>query len=82
MLWFRAHRYGWGWSPSSWQGWAVTGVWAAAFCTWLIYRIDSGVDAGVWFLDPVTLGGGLALIAALFVVCRFRGERPRWRWGK
>ena len=21
--WFKAKQYGWGWSPSSWQGWAV-----------------------------------------------------------
>jgi hypothetical protein len=24
MAWFRRKRLGWGWTPSSWQGWAVT----------------------------------------------------------
>ena len=23
-LWFRAKRFGWGWAPFTWQGWAIT----------------------------------------------------------
>ena len=24
-LWFRRKKYGWGWTPSTWQGWTVVG---------------------------------------------------------
>lgn len=34
-MWFRAKRYGWGWRPVTWQGWAVVAVWVAAFSGWL-----------------------------------------------
>jgi hypothetical protein len=80
MYWFRAHRYGWGWSPSTWQGWAVTAVWGAAFTAWMAYRSDEFTVG--WPFDLVTYAGMLALVAALFVVCWIKGERPRWRWGQ
>ncbi|WP_439547004.1 hypothetical protein [Sandarakinorhabdus sp.] len=28
--WFRPKRFGYGWSPASWEGWAITGVAALA----------------------------------------------------
>jgi len=28
-LWFKAKRYGWGWTPACWQGWLVLGVYFA-----------------------------------------------------
>ena len=36
-LWFKAKRYGWGWTPSAWQGWMVllvylVSVLGIAFC--------------------------------------------------
>lgn len=24
-LWFKAKRFGWGWVPVTWEGWALTG---------------------------------------------------------
>jgi hypothetical protein len=80
MIWFRAHRYGWGWSPSTWQGWAVMALWVAALTAWMIYRSDAFIVG--WHFDLVTYAGVLALVAALFVVCWIKGERLRWRWGK
>ena len=29
IAWFGPKRWGWGWSPASWQGWVVTVVFAA-----------------------------------------------------
>lgn len=86
-LWFRAKRFGWGWYPVSWQGWAVTVAYA------LLYMV-LGILFGA-FAPAVTLGGGSALegsvlffslmvllTASLLAICYRYGERPRWRWGK
>jgi hypothetical protein len=44
------------------------------------------VVAGVWVFPPRTsliayIGYVLALSIVLLVVCRIKGEPPRWRWG-
>jgi hypothetical protein len=31
--WFGPRRYGWGWSPVTWQGWVVVVLYAAALIT-------------------------------------------------
>ncbi len=38
-LWFKAKRYGWGWTPVSWEGWGVVIVYIALM-VWLISLID------------------------------------------
>jgi hypothetical protein len=74
--WFPAKRYGWGWGPpSSWQGWAVIGVFVVL------------VSVGVFAFPPVrNTGAFVAFVVVLNVllvaVCWLKGEPPRWRWGK
>jgi uncharacterized membrane protein YhaH (DUF805 family) len=72
--WFRAKRYGYGWGlPCSWQGWVVFGVWLALM----------GAGAFLMPEHPLVFGAHvLILVAALIVICIFKGEPPRWRWGK
>jgi len=76
--WFRRKRYGWGWFPANWKGWAAT----------LIYIVLAvGGSRLISFLG----GGGsrtfrlfayLAVITVLFIiVARSKGERSRWQWG-
>ena len=36
-LWFRAKRYGWGWYPCSWQGWAVLAMYVFALLSNALY---------------------------------------------
>lgn len=68
--WFPAKRYGWGWSlPCTWQGWLVLAGFLVAVA---VAEVAAG-DA-----LPVVL---VALVVALFVVLRAKGEPPRWRWG-
>jgi hypothetical protein len=81
-LWFRAKRYGYGWTPATWQGWAVT---LAALG---LYLLPPAVLAGRYHeeLPPAVLAGYLAwmaaVTAALIVVAAKTGEPARWRWGK
>lgn len=72
--WFPAKSYGWGWGfPSTWEGWLVLSLFLAVCCcsTWLA--------AG-----SVLKAVGLIWIAAivLIAIAFWKGEPPRWRWGK
>jgi len=84
-LWFRAKRYGWGWTPAAWQGWAVTAVYLVVVVGWAVYlalRLDATIG---WHTGKQAWLSALPILlfTALFVmVCRIKGERPRWRWGK
>lgn len=78
-LWFRAKRYGWGWQPVTWQGWAILlGYLVIMIST--ASRIDarshSGSDTLIGFAIPF-----IALTAALIWICYRTGEKPSWRWG-
>lgn len=74
--WFRAMRYGWGWSlPLSWEGWVIFIAYLAA------------IFAGIYLLPPekhkvaFTL---LVLVSSLVLVaiCWVKGEPLKWRWGR
>ncbi len=76
--WFKAKFYGWGWTPAKWQGWVsvlvyVLVVVALAFSV----RPHHGDDVVIFnFLLLI-----LILTVALIVLCYWKGEKPRWRWG-
>ena len=72
--WFRAKKYGWGWSwPLAWQGWLVLGL----YCALVVFgalRFASTYD--------MTLIAGFVLLTLLFMAtCWITGEKPRWRSG-
>lgn len=72
--WFPAKRYGWGWGwPLTWQGWAV-----------LIGFIGLlGIGILIFIGEPAVLLAYIAILSALLVaICWWKGEPPRWRWGR
>ncbi|MCC7436815.1 hypothetical protein IT402_03015 [Candidatus Nomurabacteria bacterium] len=78
-LWFKAKLYGWGWYPSSWEGWVIT----------ILYMF--AIIKGTWSLqDTGSISDDLILLASkvlpptifLLIICYAKGEKPRWRWGK
>ena len=74
--WFGAKRYGYGLSPVSWEGWAVTAVWVAAMagCARLLAPYGRG-----WTLGALML----ALLVYLVIVGLTSDGKPwRWRWRK
>ncbi len=78
-LWFKAKRYGYGWYPSTWQGWLVIAVYVA-FITWDFYRLDAGSHSASdtirpWFLDL------LVATVLLLAITVYTGEKARWQWG-
>lgn len=82
-LWFKAKRYGWGWTPSSWEGWVAIIVYAVLL-THVIRHIivlsETGKFEGVTSL--IYIGRILLLTAAIILVCYLRGEKPGWHWGE
>ena len=74
-FWCPAKRYGWGWGlPVKWQGWVV-----------LVAYIAIVVAGSFRFPPSQSLPAFLAvvLIGSLVfgLVCWWKGEPPRWRWG-
>jgi tetrahydromethanopterin S-methyltransferase subunit E len=78
-LWFVNKRYGWGWTPSTWEGWLVTGI-AIGLITansMLIEEKPDMVEAGMIRVIVVNV----IVVAALLIIAWKKGEKPRWRWG-
>jgi len=76
-LWFKRKRYGWGWPPSTWQGWLVIAVYTALVCG---YPAVFGADKNS-FSMPVFIVITCLLTAGLFFICIKKGEKPHWTWG-
>ncbi len=73
--WFPAKRYGWGWGPPiTWEGWAAVAVFVALVVAG-VFMFPPRSDVGAFVIYIVILNIGL------IVVCRLKGEPPRWRWG-
>lgn len=71
-LWFKRKRYGFGWTPVTWQGWAVIIVWIAVFYFGVV-KMDHE-----WLKNLIVL---IVMVAILFYICYKKGEKPRWQWG-
>jgi len=74
-VWFPAKRYGWGWGfPCVWQGWVAFGVWILLMVAAAVFLIPKGL---------LSFEIAVCVLAFLLIaVCWWKGERPRWRWGK
>ncbi len=73
--WFRAKSYGWGWTPSTWQGWLVIGIYLLAMILFPLF-IQNNSQAKSLFIIPTII-----LTTLLLVICYKKGEKPSWRWG-
>jgi hypothetical protein len=78
--WFRPKTYGYGATPTTWQGWAVIGAAVIAIAAAAILILNHGgrsPSAYIAFFAVEAL-----IIAALWIVCRRRTNGEwRWRWG-
>ena len=68
-VWFRARRYGWGWTPASAEGWIVTIIVAIALIAGnYVIATLAGQPSGSGSLDDLMPRlSGSALIVALIV---------------
>lgn len=74
QAWFAAKDYGWGWGlPLRWQGWVVL----LGFLALLLAGAPLARQAPLLYVAY-----GATLAAILLGLCYWKGETPRWRWGK
>jgi uncharacterized membrane protein YhaH (DUF805 family) len=74
--WFPAKTYGWGWgTPTTWQGWVVLLLWFAALFEglYLLRHNRYQVAARLAFVVVMSI--------VLMLLCYWKGEPPKWRWG-
>lgn len=74
-LWFKMRLYGWGWVPVRWQGWVVILV-------ALLIFLGSGYVADVDDAPGAAVLGFVVMLGIIFFFGYWKGEKPRWRWGK
>ena len=77
--WFKRKLYGWGWTPATWQGWAVIALYIIGVVKiFVIIDMDShsGSDTLISMFVPFML-----LTALLLIICYKKGEKPKWQWG-
>jgi lipoprotein signal peptidase len=75
--WFPAKRYGWGWGPpATWQGWVTALTWIVAVFAGLYLLRHNPYQPGCSLAFILVMGGILTLI------CYWKGEPPKWRWGE
>ncbi len=79
--WFKAKRYGYGWTPCSWEGWLVT-------LTFVVLAVlpavsQAWLDLATWSVIGMlfTLAWYAGLVTLLIRICSTKGEPARWRWG-
>jgi hypothetical protein len=77
--WFRPKRYGYGATPVTWQGWALTlGTVAVMVAVSLTLRLT---ERHYWALTAMFAFDAAALFT-LAIVCRRKTDGEwRWRWG-
>lgn len=77
-IWFKAKRYGWGWYPSTWQGWLATILYILFIVkTPLFIDVESSSGNAMWAIFIPVIIATVLLIA----LCYLKGEKPEWRWG-
>ena len=56
-FWFEKKKYGWGWTPISWEGWMTIAIFAG-FNTWSYFELASSSTsfAGTMFVYVIWLG--------------------------
>lgn len=77
-LWFKRKLYGWGWTPVTWQGWALTLLYVGLLFAFAftIDETSSNSEVAFTFVLPAIL-----LTVAFIRIAYARGEKPRWQWG-
>lgn len=80
-LWFKARKYGWGWTPITWQGWMLVVGYVVLVTALAISLLPhAGEELGVVYIT--TFGLFLVSLTSFLIGISYRkGEPPSWQWG-
>jgi len=78
--WFKRRRYGYGWTPATYEGWLILGIYLVivAIATTAV-NTSPNRTAGD---EAIFLVGILAATLCLVGTAITKGPQPKWRWGK
>ncbi len=79
QYWFAAKRYGWGWTPNTWQGWLVI-ILALGALGLATSVAQFNADTDNQFIAEL-IPSAIVIVLLLVSVSWATGEPPRWRWG-
>jgi hypothetical protein len=75
--WFKRKKYGYGWTPCAWQGWAIVALYVFGLATLAVYVLPEDSAS-----SPVQFIIATGIWTFLLLVITYRtGETPRWQWG-
>ena len=74
--WFRQKRFGYGATPNTWQGWAVTLV-GLALMLFVVWECRAIADRGTRFLVASL---GIAAVAVPMTYISYIKTEGGWRW--
>ena len=79
-FWFKPKKYGYGTTPSTWEGWAVTAVYCLiiSVCTPVIVTHRHQIPIVIGIAAPVVA----ATIAFFVIAVKKTDGRWGWRWGQ
>jgi hypothetical protein len=79
--WFKRRRYGFGFTPTTWQGWVTIAAFVVlAIIAVLQLKTDVNNTAGLSFLR--FLGIFLIALSLLLIATALKAPEPHWRGGK
>jgi hypothetical protein len=80
-LWFKRHRYGWGWTPVTWQGWLTITAFLAVVisCSFTLPMQPQEPTAGQSILFFMYVGSAVLILLGISFM---KGPAPKFRWGK
>lgn len=78
-VWFKRKLYGWGWTPATWQGWAITLGYLCLVLA-LAYTVEQSASKEEVLLQ---FGAPVLALSLLFIAIAYKkGEKPKWQWGE
>lgn len=80
--WFKARRYGWGWTPATWQAWSLLSAYMLVLAISAILLLPGTKDKTTNFVGVVAFV--LIFLSATFLligISLLKGEKPGWNWG-
>jgi uncharacterized membrane protein len=75
-LWFKAKKYGFGWYPSTWQGWLVISIYVVIVGI-LVYIFETNIEK---YLIPYIISITVLSLSLVYISYK-KGEKASWRWG-
>jgi uncharacterized membrane protein len=75
--WFKAKEYGFGWYPSTWQGWTVVLIYIVIFGI-LVYIFETNIEK---YLIPYIISITILSLSLVYISYK-KGEKTTWRWRK